>query len=70
MLNDYLFQTGESVDHAAEMMGTTVECVYCTAISAVDNIRDSSDIKFVDNIRDSSYIKCITHHQTFIENGC
>ena len=34
-------------------MGTTAEC---TAISAVDNIRDSSDIK------------CITHHQTFIDN--
>ena len=38
------------------MMGTAAECVCCTEISAVDSIRDSSDIE------------CITHHQTFIDN--
>ena len=37
-------------------MGTTTECVFCSEISAVDNIRDSSDIK------------CIARHQAFIEN--
>ena len=35
---------------------TTAECVFCTEISAVDNIGDSSDIK------------CITHHQTLKDN--
>ena len=34
----------------------TAECVYCIAFSAVDDIRDSSDIK------------CITPHQTSKDN--
>ncbi|XP_062597066.1 P2X purinoceptor 7-like [Saccostrea cucullata] len=41
---------------SCEVMRTTVECICCTEISAVDNIRESSDLE------------CITNHQTFIDN--